>query len=96
MHNSFPLLVKARVWAMGIASPRVSFLETRAVASAIDRDFLADAIPLYEKQTGKTVPVEPPATGEFGDFIMKLLEWLASEEGKAFLKFIFSLFGFII
>jgi len=103
-HRDVPMLVKARVWAVGIASPRVSFLQTRAVASAIDNDFLAEASTSYRATTGKPLPAfmtpsldaTPGPQDAPGDFLKTLLEWLMSPEGREFITWIFSLFGFVI
>ncbi len=105
-NRNAPLLVKARIWAVGIASPRVSFLQTRAVASAIDDEFLASCCQSYVA-SGKALPAflapvygsesaDEPQTGAVGDFLAQLLAWLSSPEGMAFIKFIFSLFSFTI
>ena len=47
------------------------------------------------KGTGATLP-DDPVGGAIGDFLKQMLDWLSSPEGMAFIKFILSLFGFII
>lgn len=101
-NRDVPLRVKAKIWAVGILSPRVSFLQTRAVASAIDDDFLADCCASYQAQ-GNALPafLTPTESGDVpqgapGDFIRSILDWLSSPEGMAFIKFIFSLFSFVV
>lgn len=49
----------------------------------------------YKTQTGANLPGDPVG-GAIGDFLKQMLEWLSSPEGQEFIKFILSLFGFMI
>lgn len=86
--------LKARIWIVGILSPKVSFRDVRTVASAIDDDFLASAVGAYGGKMHKALTSE--GYGADGSILKDLLAWLSSPEGQAFIKFIFSLFGFMI
>ena len=59
-----------------------------------EKDFKT-ACAQYKAMTGATLPTDKVG-GTLGDFLKQLLDWLSSPEGMAFIKFIFSLFGFTV
>ena len=98
-HPEFPIRLKARIWVVGILSREVSIRDVRTVASAIDENFVAEAASRYTAECGKSLPgvlYAAEGVGAPGDFLKIILDFLKSEEGREFIKFIFSLFGFII
>lgn len=80
---------------------RDDILEVTSGVNSWSREDWAAAAEAHKQQTGKEVPAGVITGADEGgspiiDFFKWLLQWLASPEGQGFLKFIFSLFGFII
>jgi hypothetical protein len=92
--RSLHLATKIRVRVAG----RLGGLSRSEILTVIDgiseRDDFEQCCAAYTS-TGRSLP-DDPVGGPLGDFLQAMLEWLSSPEGREFLKFILSLFGFVI
>lgn len=97
--REFQAALRIRVRFFGLRH-RLGRDAVNAVLDGVEREDDFDRVcRLYEAVTGTALPTAA-AVGEGDrpvlDFFKWLLEWLASEEGQGFIRFLFSLFGFAV
>lgn len=94
----FPLLLKMRIRVFG----RLSGLNKNQIDAAIEsidtpQEFFE--VCAMARAAGLSIPTEFTEVvkeGKITDWIKNVVAWLQSEEGKQFLKFLFSLLGFLV
>jgi len=94
----FPLLLKLRIRVFGRMLGLHQHQITAAI-EAIDTPQEFHEVCCIARAAGLSIPnefTEVVKEGKIADWIKKVVEWLQSEEGKKFLKFLFSLLGFIV